>query len=150
MVAPETFALAIGLTANTMAVRVEQEAGAVPAFAVILRMPVTDAASQSAPSIDEFRRLASEDPQRLVAWIPTLSPPDLTYAAEALGDVDPAAALPVLRRLLRDHPKSYVREGALYGLERLDSADAQAEVARASTHDPSPGLREIASEILEG
>lgn len=146
MPAPATYALAIGMGANTLTPipNADTNRSTVP-----LRTGVVDTANQATPSIAEFERLASEDPARLVAWLPALSAPDLTHALEALGTADAELALPALTEMVREHPKSYVREGALYGLERLSSQEALAEIARSSTHDPSPGIREVAAEILE-
>lgn len=77
--------------------------------------------------------------------------PLLTFAAEALGDVSPGcrpAALLSLMGLLR-HPRPIIREGAIYGIEKLaDGRMPILERLRPMLDDPSPGVREAAGEAL--
>jgi hypothetical protein len=100
------------------------------------------------PCEDAFRWLAEHDGPALLAWISdgSLAPPQLTFAAEHAGCVPGADA--VLLPLL-DHPKAYVREGAVYGLARvmeriLERLDA------ISRDDPLEDIRTVASEAVEG
>lgn len=75
----------------------------------------------------------------------------LTFAAEALGDVPAGCrpeALASLMALLR-HPRPIVREGAIYGIEKLaDGRMPILERLRPMLDDPSAGVREAAREAL--
>lgn len=77
-------------------------------------------------------------------------PATLTFIAEALGSVAEKDAVPVLLALLQ-HPSALVREGAVYGIrqfiQRNDVFDALKSIA---TNDPSNGVREAATETVEG
>ena len=136
----------LGANATTPALYLDPEGTTVTAA---IGGAVVDSSRQSEPSLAAFRRLAAENPKQLVLWMAVMPPPRLTYAAEALGAVDPETALPALRDLVREHPKSYVREGALYGLERLGTEQARAEIRRAAERDPSVSLREVAHDLLD-
>lgn len=102
-------------------------------------------------SEDELERLAEHDPQGLLYLMETMPAYELTFAAEHLGRHQSTQA--VLQRLvsLLEHPKAYVREGALYGLAyRLDQEGVKAAVVRVSERDPVETIREVASDILSG
>jgi len=103
------------------------------------------------PSEDTFERLATEDPHALAAWIAegSLRPTLLTFAAEHMGRAaDRALALKTLQPLL-EHPKPYVREGALIGLGEHLGADLRERLALFIAEDPCPELRSIAAGFLE-
>ena len=93
----------------------------------------------------DCERLAVSDPAALVAAFPAMRPTLLTFAAEYLGRAPADVAVPALLPLL-DHPKAYVREGALYGLMQCDDPRAVAAILRAAEHDPSEAVRTIARE----
>lgn len=103
------------------------------------------------PTEAAFLDLARTDPARLLAWIAsgTLRDTALTFAAEHAGEIaDADAVIPALLPLLA-HEKSYVREGAVYGLWR-HIADRRAFDAldRLAVSDPSPALRGLAYECV--
>jgi len=77
-----------------------------------------------------------------------LQPHNLTCIAEALGKREP----PPLRWLasLARHPSAAVREGAVYGLApHVAMPFVRVYLEVIASHDPSPGVREAASEALE-
>jgi HEAT repeat protein len=82
-----------------------------------------------------------------------LAPPLLTYAAEYLGKVeDESLADGIVESLLHltENPSALVREGAIYGLEEYtDIPDVLERLKQLSEADPSPGVKEAASETLE-
>lgn len=95
--------------------------------------------------------LAKNDPAALIAAFATMKPTLLTFAAAHLGTYAAAdVAVPALLPLL-DHPKSYVREGAVYGLCGHMNADARVRPALLALlhHDPSEGVRTATQEVLE-
>jgi hypothetical protein len=97
-----------------------------------------------------FRSLARSAPRRLLSIIGSgqLTPPDLTFAAEALGDVqDSNLVVPVLLQLL-DHASSLVREGAVYGLSHHLNDESMKRLQVLADEDPSPGVRSAANDIL--
>jgi hypothetical protein len=100
-------------------------------------------------SESEFQTLAQTDPIRLIAWMEVMTPTRLTYAAELLGGIAAAEALPILKRLATNHPKSYVREGALLGLAQVRTPAAREVIARVASRDPNDAIRELANELLE-
>lgn len=100
--------------------------------------------------IAQFEELSESEPEKLLALVRrrTLRPSDLTFAAEALGRVSSGHAKHALLELL-DHAAALVREGAIYGLaHHLDPAVRQA-LLEVALNDPSPGVRDAASELIE-
>lgn len=98
-----------------------------------------------------FEELAASHPERLIQLIFNggLRPSDLTFAAETLGRV--AEGRPAIRALLAllGHNSSLAREGAIYGLShRLDVPEVREALALLSVSDPSPGVRDAASDVL--
>jgi hypothetical protein len=71
-----------------------------------------------------------------------LEPPELTFLAEKLTDEE---TLTVLAK----HTSPLVREGAVYGLAKIDTLSARGTLATIAAIDPSPGVREAAREALE-
>ncbi len=100
-------------------------------------------------SEEDFYRLAEEAPDQLIALVNanTLRPSDLTFAAEALGEVHSSPAKEALLRLLQNDA-ALVREGAVYGLADHLDEDARAALRRVGESDSSPGVRESALEVL--
>jgi len=101
-----------------------------------------------------FERLAREAPELLVTWVHTgfaLDDADLSDACEAMGSASvdgplrDKAAFTLTERLR--HQSSIVREGAVYGLAGLGIVAF--ELRALAEHDPSPGVREAARDILE-
>lgn len=97
-----------------------------------------------------FKTLAKQEPDKLIALVENgkLAEHDLTFAAEALGLIEgpPLALLGTLAR----HSSALVREGAVYGLARhRSSLLAQVPLERLAKSDPSPGVREAATEALD-
>lgn len=104
-----------------------------------------------APNMNEFDKMADEDPERLVEWITcgALRPGNLTHAAEALGSVPDAELVVGVLIGLTTHLSPMVREGAIYGLEHhLLTAGVRERIAELAT-DESPGVRTAAAEALE-
>jgi len=102
---------------------------------------------------DDFKVLAVREPDRLRALVAEgrLADHDLTYAAEALGLItDTNLVAAVLVRLAR-HSSPVVREGVIYGLARHVSASplVRAALEQLAANDPSPGVREAATEALD-
>jgi HEAT repeat protein len=99
----------------------------------------------------DFVKLAKTDPQKLRDLIlgGTLGSTDLTFAAEAVFWTNQDMILELLIPLL-DHPKPYVREGALIGLQGLtEVSDAiLTKIKQISIEDYSPGVRATAQELL--
>lgn len=99
-----------------------------------------------------FTDLAHNNPQALYELLGsgTLSSADLTFAAEAAGE------LIVLGERVRDilvallyHADAVVREGVLYGLAMGSiSHEHRERIAKLAESDPSPGVRQAASEVL--
>lgn len=109
------------------------------------------AAPAGMPCEEMFERLVEEDPRELVRMIESgdLRPSDLTHAAEIAGRIpDSDLVRPALVRLL-NHASPLVREGAIYGLVPHWSAEVATQLQLMSGDDPSPGVREAASEVLE-
>ncbi len=107
------------------------------------------------PCEARFEHLAENDPEGLFAWVRSggLSPGDLTHAAEACGRVRgrQAEALEVLTGLLED-PSALVREGAVYGLQRLGRLPpVQSRLLRMTMpqFEKSAGVRAAARDALE-
>src|SRR5205823_5849541 len=99
---------------------------------------------------DFFHRLASLDPQRLIALIRSgsLRPSQLTFAADAVGSIsDRSQALGVLRDLV-EYPSAVVREGVVYGLARLEVEEAVALLRRMAQSDPSQSVRQVAADSI--
>jgi hypothetical protein len=102
------------------------------------------------PTELEFERLAADNPRLLAQWIEdgTLSPAQMTYAAEALGSAPTSVAAPCLLRLLA-HSSSLVREGAVYGLEpHLKYPGVRTRLQELVREDPREGVRAAAAEAL--
>lgn len=77
-------------------------------------------------------------------------PSRLTFSAEALSEGDPKTAVPELIRLV-SHPSSLVREGAVYGLEgHLEYGNVREILRGISLNDPADGVREAATEAIDG
>jgi hypothetical protein len=122
-----------------------------PAVAFTANTGQVIALAPEPPSYVAFQRLASEDPEALLAWIEegTLSPADLTFAAEIAGrTLEAERVVPTLVRLLA-HEDAVVREGAVIGLGcHLDTPGVRARLERITTEDPSPGVRDTASDLI--
>ena len=104
-------------------------------------------------SDEEAIRLVQSNPGELAAIIVSgnLDPVDLSYVSEIFGDrcVDTELVLHTLSEVLH-HERSYVREGALYGLaSHLGSPKVQLLVERVLDEDSSMSVREIAGGMLE-
>lgn len=108
------------------------------------------------PCEAHFEYLAEHQPARLFDWVRSggLSPGDLTHAAEACGRVldRKAEALGVLAELLSD-PSSLVREGAVYGLQRLGqlppAVERRLRQLTLPKFEQSAGVRDAAQDALE-
>lgn len=114
-----------------------------------MRQTVSPAAAPTEACEDLFAHLVESDPGRLLGYLrdPELDPTLLTFAAEIAGRIEGAETVQALLPLL-NHPKAYVREGAVYGLA-LHPDDPHARAAlRAALDDPSPGVRAAAGEQI--
>lgn len=100
------------------------------------------------PCVNLFARLAAEDPSRLITMLGdgSLSNADLTFAAEEAGRCGDAACAALLALL--GHESAVVREGAIYGLQRLEPSPTITDtLTRIAASDPSPGVRSAAAEV---
>ena len=78
------------------------------------------------------------------------APHDLTFAAEALGGLSDAPRAIHHLLILAKHTSPIVREGAVYGMSRFAGESAVAVTLRElAANDPSPGIRQAASEALD-
>lgn len=100
---------------------------------------------------DEFEYLSEHDPQALLELIQEGSLPDtlLTFALSNAGAAG-KLAVPVLLPFLQ-HPKCYVREGAILGLQTMlaISPGLAEQLEQLAESDESPGVRAVASESLQ-
>ncbi len=120
--------------------------------------PEISAGDTEAPSdtldlgLDALKSMARQTPHGLIRLIGQggLKPPDLTFAAEAAGEIsDSGLAVAALLPLL-EHGSPLVREGATYGLARhLSSLDVVSRLQQLVTDDSSPGVRQAIKETLE-
>lgn len=97
-----------------------------------------------------FEELALQNPQHLLAMLDSLCDAELSFAAEAIGRVtDERVAIQTLAPLL-SHASAVVREGAVYGLQRVsaDDEDIRLLLQAIAAHDPSPGVRDAANEAI--
>ena len=79
-----------------------------------------------------------------------LEPADLTFAAEDLGRGEDHHMIRRALMPLLDHASAVVREGAIYGLTRHLTPEVCARLRDMAATDPSPGVRDAATEALEG
>lgn len=110
-----------------------------------------DLADYEDPSEEKFERMAEERPETLckLLQVHVLRPSDLTFAAEAAGKIADAELVVGPLLLLLKHPSPLVREGAVYGLVHHLSQEVIDRLQEVAKADPSPGVREAASEALE-
>jgi hypothetical protein len=115
------------------------------------RPPDFDAARRQDACEELFEFLARSNPGELVRLLGSgeLEPTLLTFAAEHAGKIELSdLAVPALERLL-DHPKSYVREGAVYGLgQHTTHPAARSALARVAESDSDPVVRKAAEEMI--
>lgn len=99
----------------------------------------------------DMLRLGTSDARLLIAHVNTgaMRPAQLAFAAEVLGATSDRAAAEQTIRSLLTHPSSIVREGAVYGLAEIGSATSRDLLRRIAEQDPSPGVREAATESLD-
>ena len=98
-----------------------------------------------------FQKLADENPEKLELYIRRnyLSPPQLTFAIEILGDscdykIADRTIIPMLW-----HESPVVREGAALGLRRFATNSTVSECLNSVMKaDPSPGVRMVIKDIL--
>ena len=115
----------------------------------------TEDTGEGALSQQALEGLATADPGRLLRLISEegLTITQQTFAAEALGDVPPSHRPQAIRLLclLLAHEHPVVREGAVYGLDKIRAViPALQEFLRplASECEPSPGVRAAAQDAL--
>ncbi len=96
-----------------------------------------------------FEHLAGANPNALAKLVSSdaLHHTDLTFAAEALGQIQDAQFARSLLMQLLDHPKPVVREGALQGLRHVLDAESMQRIKGVSKDDPNATIRRIALEI---
>lgn len=109
---------------------------------------LTDRWSEPCEAVFEF--LAENNPPQLLKLIASnrLRATDLTFAAEIAGRLSDST--PVRRTLLPllSHADAVVREGAIYGLAAHADQTVRSELARLSASDPSPAVRQAATDTL--
>lgn len=98
-----------------------------------------------------FEYLADKYPGALATLIKdgSLSPADLTYAAEYMGHSPNSAEVRKILLPLLEHPSAVVREGAIYGIRRHLDAGARERLSAMADHDPNSAVMEAATEALE-
>ena len=100
------------------------------------------------PSKEEMKKLAKEDPDKLIKEMRRMRWPDLSNAAEILGNqCQLSKARDYLIELTR-HMNASVRERAVYGLSVWDDEET-IEALKRLDKDPSPAVREAAEDALE-
>ncbi len=98
-----------------------------------------------------FAEWAANAPLRLLAMIQSggLRPADLTFAAEAAGEINDSIEVRRVLCALLTHGAPLVREGAIYGLVKHLDGETRSILEEVAGTDPSPGVREAAAESLE-
>lgn len=105
-------------------------------------------------SEDAMKNMARDNPQKLIDLISsgTMDLVELTFAAEYLGGCPPAFH-PKARQVLlavAKHEKSFVREGAIYGLCAMgDCKETRAFLKEAAEEDQCAIIRSVAQEQYE-
>lgn len=95
-----------------------------------------------------YMEMAGRPEELLLAARTMKSDADLTFIAEALGEL-PGGTSELLLRLLA-HPSPVVREGALLGLSARPMNDAEERAVRVTFKiDPDPMIRKIAMCVLD-
>lgn len=98
-----------------------------------------------------FEFLAAYYPNDLLRMISSdvLSTAGMTFAAEMAGQISSSEAVRSALVPLLGHGSPLVREGAIYGLrDHIDSHVAE-RLSALARNDPSPAIRQAASDILE-
>lgn len=98
-----------------------------------------------------FEYLAVNHPQDLLRLVDSklLTPPTLTFAAEISGRIADSQGVRLVLVPLLDHPHALVREGAIYGLLEHVDPDVLGELTTLAERDPSPGVRQAATNTLD-
>lgn len=100
-----------------------------------------------------FEYLAETNPTELIRQIDeemhTFRLSDLTFAAEALGDIkDTDVVIPRLYKLLQ-HESSLIREGAVYGLAKHANKEILQRLQDQYIKETSPGVKKAIEDVLE-
>jgi HEAT repeat protein len=102
------------------------------------------------PCEQMFKVLLQSAPSALVQLLEegVLAPADLTYAAEAAGQIRTTEAVFALLNTL-GHPSALVREGAIYGLaQHRDDSRVDPRLQRTALHDLDVDVRAAATDVL--
>ena len=107
-------------------------------------------------SVNQLKQLAKNNPEEFLQIINNMSDVfTLTFAVEIMGEeiTDESRMLPIIRRLLK-HIHALVREGALYAVSsfygnKKPPTDILERMKVMSQVDPSPGVKECASDLLK-
>jgi hypothetical protein len=104
----------------------------------------------SEPCEAVFEFLAENHPPQLLKLIASnrLRATDLTFAAEIAGRLADSTAVRRTLLPLLSHADAVVREGAIYGLAPHADQTVRSELARLSASDPSPAVRQAATDTL--
>ena len=106
------------------------------------------------PCGNNFETLCKEEPFRYLEWIrsDTLKPTELTFALEVLGHINSEYWIDAKVIFWRNlhHSISYVREGAIYGLQQIMDDDELAEqmLQYQEKADPDERLRDLITDVL--
>lgn len=97
-----------------------------------------------------FEVLAARFPHELAKLIELgrLEPPDLTFAAEAMGRSELSWLVRHALTPLLVHASAVVREGAIYGLQKHVDDSTRAALSILSHDDPSSAVRMAAEDAL--
>ncbi len=130
-----------------------QQGRALPLHLTALSSEARVAVDARWPDVSEamFDYLALHFPMELLSLVSSevLAPPTLTFAAEIAGKVSDSQAVRAALVPLLDHESALVREGAIYGLRDHIDATVAKKVRALAKHDPSPGVRQAASDTLD-
>jgi len=98
-----------------------------------------------------FEFLAANYPSELLKLIAgdVLSPPAMTFAAEIAGRTSLGHAVRTVLLPLLDNSSPLVREGAIYGLRQHADATVVGKLRILAANDPSPAIRQAASDTLD-
>lgn len=100
---------------------------------------------------ETFEELAKNNPNILVKLIiqKKISSEDLTFAAEALGQIQDSNKVRATLLPLLNHNSPIVREGAIYGLANHINNDVKLKLEYIIKNDNSKGVKQTAIDILE-
>lgn len=101
---------------------------------------------------NRYYLMARDQPATLLLNVYYARPAELAFIAEAVGTIDnPHLTIHVDATLLflSFHPKGFVREGAVYGMQHRGTVPMIDRIRQMSTGDPDADIRSVAFDALE-